>query len=114
MNRYLTAYCLSMVFLFFSCEAPHENPLDPENPEYPYGTIQGKVETAAYPYNAISNTYVIWDPTNTLTYTDSSGVFTFVGIKPQDGWLHFQKKVILLILLKSLGKIRIIKKLIKN
>ena len=74
-----------------SCNAPHNNPLDPVNPGYPYVILEGSVQTYSLPYAGIPGASVYWLPSNTLVNTDNNGNFKITNIQPVNGKLIFTK-----------------------
>jgi hypothetical protein len=80
-----------MVFLN-SCEAPRENPLDPNSNDNLLGTIDGTVQTFSLPYTPIKNVEVFWKPGNILVYSDTGGNFIIPNVKTENGTLIFRKE----------------------
>ena len=81
----------SVILLLNSCNAPRENPLDPDSADNHLGTIEGMVETFSLPYTPIENVEIIWKPGNMLVYSDKYGNFSFTNVKTEDGPLIFRK-----------------------
>lgn len=77
---------------FFSCEAPRENPLDPENPDNNFSTISGVVRTVKVPNQPIEGVQVFWEKEKILVQTDADGTFRIEGISPESGMLFFEKE----------------------
>lgn len=75
-----------------SCNAPRNNPLDPETGYTATSVIEGTVQTFSLPYTAIENVSVYWEPGNTLIKTGSSGTFKITNINSVDGNLVFSKE----------------------
>ncbi len=89
----IIAFVLVSGMLFLnSCEAPRENPLDPNSPDNQLGTIDGNVQTFSLPYTPIKNVEVIWKPGERLVYSDTSGNFIIPNIKTENGSLIFRKE----------------------
>jgi hypothetical protein len=90
---------LSLIAIFsFSCNAPRDNPLDPNGPKADLvqikpdlGQITGTVQTISAPLTGISDVSVFWLPGNIVVSTDASGNFTINNIEPIPGFLIFQK-----------------------
>ena len=78
--------------LFISCNAPRNNPFDPENPDYAFAAITGTVQTFSLPYTGIAGVSVFWNSSNALILTDAKGNFKIDNILPIDGKLIFQKE----------------------
>lgn len=74
-----------------SCNAPHENPLDPENPSNKLYSIEGVLLTGELTPKAISNALINWKPDNLLTLTAQNGYFKINCPRQSDGWLYFEK-----------------------
>ena len=82
----------SGIILFNSCDAPRENPLDPNSSDNLLGTISGTVQTFSLPYTPIKDVEVLWKPGNILVYTDASGNFTIPNVKRENGSLIIRKE----------------------
>lgn len=87
-NSTLILLCL-FATLIGSCEAPRTNPLDPQNPNYNFGKLSGRVQTISLPAEVIPQTTIDWQSGSELTYTDLQGKFELLLAEPQDGWLSF-------------------------
>ncbi len=87
----LKLFMLSSFTIFISCNAPRNNPLDPNNPNYSYVTLQGNALSFSPPFTGISNVSVYWSPSNLTVNTDLNGNFKFENILPVNGNLIFQK-----------------------
>ena len=87
----LKLFMVSSLLFFISCNAPRNNPLDPNNPGYSYVTLQGSAQTNSPPFTGISNVSVYWSSANISVNTDPNGKFKFSNIMPVDGKLIFQK-----------------------
>ncbi|MFH1197395.1 MAG: hypothetical protein V1720_16975 [bacterium] len=74
--------------LAISCNAPHNNPVDPENPNYNIVLLEGVVRSNQ-PSEPIPNIRVVWQNQSLTVYTDSTGYFKFDNIKNNDGWIYF-------------------------
>ncbi|MFZ0452973.1 MAG: hypothetical protein WCE54_08120 [Ignavibacteriaceae bacterium] len=83
----------------FSCNAPRDNPLDPNGPKADLVQIKpnlvqfdGTVQTISAPLTGIPGVSVFWIPGDAVVKSDVSGNFTINNIKPGDnGLLIFQK-----------------------
>ncbi len=90
---------LSYLVLFsFSCNAPRDNPLDPNGPKSDLvqikpvlAQIDGTVQTISAPLVGIADVSVFWIPGKVVVKTDASGNFIISNIKPENGLLIFQK-----------------------
>lgn len=74
---------------FFSCDAPHSNPLDPLNPDFAYGVIDGFLLTQNR--TPIESAKVIWKNQNIISSTDTNGYYVVADILRNDGWVLFEK-----------------------
>jgi len=82
----------------FSCNAPRDNPLDPNGPKSDLVQIKpnlvqitGTVQTISAPLTGISDVSVYWHPGEVVVQTDASGNFAIKNIKPINGLLIFMK-----------------------
>lgn len=79
------------IWLLISCNAPRNNPLDPQNPNSPYSTLEGQIQTFSVPRQSLVGVQVHWKNENVQVVSDGSGKFTIREILPQDGWVVFSK-----------------------
>lgn len=88
----LISACFSFVIaiLLSSCEAPRNNPLDPQNAENNLASIEGSVKAIGFPNLPIKEVEVIWKNNLTTVRTDNNGDYTFVNLEKVDGWLIFR------------------------
>jgi hypothetical protein len=84
----LIIYC-SLAALLISCDAPRKNPLDPKNPDYKYGRINGSVQTISLPSAPVAHTTISWFSGSEITLSDPLGKFELLLPDPSDGWLCF-------------------------
>ncbi len=77
--------------LFIQCNAPRENPFDPENPDNDLGEITGTVKTLSVPPAPLDNASVYWATDNVLVKTNKFGKFNICNILPRQGNLVFTK-----------------------
>ncbi len=87
----LKLFMVSSLIIFISCNAPRNNPLDPNNPNYSYVTLQGSALTFSPPFTGIPDITVYWSPSNLSMSTDLNGNFKFNRTLPVNGKLIFQK-----------------------
>ena len=94
MIRILLKYYIlfSLFILFISCDAPRNNPLDPENPDNKIATIDGFIKTVTVPQTPIENVQVICINEGLVTKTNSDGYFSFSNIDRKDGWIIVEKE----------------------
>ncbi len=82
---------ISLLFLF-SCDAPHDNPLDPENGTSKMATISGKIYTISLPRASIGNGEVIWLNEKISVYSNEDGSYSLELSELRDGWLKCKKE----------------------
>ncbi len=90
-NFILKMLAVFVMMSLISCNAPRNNPLDPENPNYPFASISGKVLTFSLPYTGIPGVSVYWSNANLIVKTDTTGNFVINNILPVNGQLIFTK-----------------------
>ena len=83
-------WCFAVFFLLavIACEAPHKNPLDPENPSSPYVAVEGVLED--FGRQPVPNAEVRWKPSGNFTRTGSNGFFSLFPLLPEAGVLSFE------------------------
>ncbi|MFC2084471.1 hypothetical protein ACFLS9_05395 [Bacteroidota bacterium] len=86
---------LYIIFPFFvlspSCDAPHTNPLDPQNTDGNLAVIEGSVKSENIPRLPIPGVEIFWSNSNILDYSDANGQFKIKNLIPKDGWLLLRK-----------------------
>lgn len=82
---------LLFIFIYSGCKAPRNNPLDPLNPDYNFGTIEGVVQSIGIPSVGISDVKVIWQNANLIAETDITGRYRLTNIPINNGNLVFSK-----------------------
>lgn len=82
-----------IVILFFSnsCDAPRNNPLDPENGDKNIGVIEGLIQSVSLPRKPIEGASIFWSDKNIFAETNQSGIFKIENVIPNDDWLIFDK-----------------------
>jgi len=78
--------------MYLVCDAPRNNPFDPQNPSYPFAVLSGRVLTLSVPHEPIPKVSIAWRAGSLFTQTDEKGHFTFQNIKPENGWLFTNKE----------------------
>ena len=90
--RHFLFILISFTFIvFYQCNAPRNNPLDPGNPDTRYIFLSGDIKTLSLPSEPIPGVTVLWRPENKTVETDGNGHFTFTGLLPQPGRLLVSK-----------------------
>ncbi len=84
-----STFLVLLLTLLYSCEAPRDNPMDPQNPNYNYGRISGTIKTISLPVETIPQTIVKWQGGSELTISNEQGEFEFLLSNPKNGWLNF-------------------------
>jgi hypothetical protein len=74
-----------------ACNAPRDNPFDPQNPRSPYVALEGHVQTQSLPRTALTGAAMFWKNGNRLLQTDAQGYFRFENLMPENDWLHIEK-----------------------
>ncbi len=87
--RFYFLIALLSVFVVVSCNAPHENPVDPNNPQNKLSIISGVIKTEGYPFTPIENVDVFWKNDNKYIRTNRDGKYRIPNIIKKDGWLKF-------------------------
>ncbi len=82
-------FCL--LFSFYNCETPRNNPLDPNNSNHKLATISGQVLTYRVPHIAVSEVNLFWKLEGRSQWSDSDGNFEINRIQKVDGWLTIEK-----------------------
>lgn len=75
---------------FLRCDAPRDNPLDPENPRNPFGVIVGVVEEETT-QRPLEDALVYWSGDGKTAFTDSLGRFVIDRVAPRTGELIVEK-----------------------
>ena len=75
--------------MLFSCNAPRENPVDPNNDGNNLSNLSGVVKSKGYPFTPIENVDVFWENDNILVKTDSKGKYDIKSVIKKNGWLKF-------------------------
>ncbi|NWF48960.1 MAG: hypothetical protein HXY49_00270 [Ignavibacteriaceae bacterium] len=76
--------------IFLSCNAPHNNPFDAENPNSQLASIEGTVLRIGFPNEPLAGIRITWLNDNRVVTSGSSGEFAIKNIKIKDGWLVFE------------------------
>ena len=90
-NCFIIIIPLSVILSFVSCNAPHDNSLDPENPDNALYSIEGTVITSGVISNPIKNVQVYWSVDKVYVSTDDNGYFKIGCKELKEGWLYFNK-----------------------
>ena len=80
-----------LIAALFSCEAPHTNPLDPDNPENDFSAIKGIVLTETIPREPIQGVDVAWPNDHIVVQTNENGEFSLNKLSRKNGILIFSK-----------------------
>jgi hypothetical protein len=83
---------LIIIGLITCCDAPRNNPLDPENPNYIAYEISGTVQTLSLPHQPVQGAEIYWANNSSLIKTDDAGFFTVHDTDNKDGWLFMTKE----------------------
>lgn len=82
----------SSFLLLIGCEAPRNNPLDPQSGNAANAVLEGTVQTFSLPYTSIEDVSAYWEPGNVLMKTDNAGKFLINNISPANGYLILSKE----------------------
>ncbi len=74
-----------------SCDAPHLNPFDPENPDNNFGSVEGTVYLSGETKLPIANAIVTFSNQNVYALSDSTGKFKLENLELSEGWLFVEK-----------------------
>ncbi len=89
--KYFRGLIISILSIFvFSCEAPRLNPLDPQNPNYNIGQIDGYLFSR--PQDALPGAKVTLKWQNISVQTDAQGYYKFENVEIVDGIVLFEKE----------------------
>lgn len=80
-----------LLVLFTGCNAPKNNPLDPENPDNRIYTITGTVKGKGLPLPPIEGVRVTWENSGKFVLTDEKGEFSITELSAKDGIISFNK-----------------------
>ena len=91
-TKYFKIFLSLIVFslAIFSCDAPRDNPLDPNNTENNISTINGIVKTHGFPFTPIYNVNVHWENGNAVVQTNQFGEYNIPSVIKKNGWLKFK------------------------
>lgn len=94
-QKIFLTYVIIVTIIFFyisGCDAPHNNPLDPDNPDNKLFLIEGKIETASKTPNPIQEAVLFWKNENLFTKTDEKGNYKIQTKNLDNGWLRIEKQ----------------------
>lgn len=92
MTRFLLyIFVVTASINLINCNAPHNNPLDPENPINNYAVIEGFVFSDGKSPVPLVNSSVFWKNENLSVFTNTDGYFNIKNVLLKDGWLYFDK-----------------------
>ena len=93
---YLKIFSIAIVcsvIVTISCDAPRENPVDPNNDDNKLSKINGVVKAQGYPFVPIKSVNVYWENDNILVLTDENGKYSISSVIRNNGWLKFQSNL---------------------
>lgn len=85
---FINVILLSFIFIN-SCDAPRDNPVDPNNSNNLLSSISGSVKTKGFPFSPIQGVNVSWKNDNILVQTNEYGIFKLPKLLQKNGWLKF-------------------------
>ncbi|MCB0745189.1 MAG: hypothetical protein KDC67_14875, partial [Ignavibacteriae bacterium] len=80
------------IILINSCNAPRNNPLDPNSTLSKISTLEGTIKTISVPQLPIENAKIFWQNEGIISSTDGNGFFRIENIEPKDGWIFIEKE----------------------
>jgi hypothetical protein len=89
MIKYI-AVLIILSLVSVSCEAPRDNPVDPDSDNF--AVIEGSVQSFSLPYTPLKDVSVYWAPSRTLVKTDIDGKFRIGNATSNNDYLVFQKE----------------------
>ena len=84
-------FVAAFLFLAVSCNAPRNNPLDPNNSENKLFTISGTIYNSTAPPQSLADVTLFWKNENIFTRTNTSGSFALQISLQKNGWLLIEK-----------------------
>lgn len=92
LRKKLNIFFAVIIFLLFTfaCNAPRENPVDPNNSDYKLSSINGVVKAHGYPFKPIKNVDVLWENDNMIVATNNNGEYEFLNVYRNNGWVKFK------------------------
>lgn len=81
---------LALSLVSVMCNAPRNNPLDPQNKDYEFGSIHGLIQTYRVPHQPIPQVEVFWEKADRFTHSDDQGLFVFNEVDAENGWMYFR------------------------
>ncbi|MFZ1292486.1 MAG: carboxypeptidase-like regulatory domain-containing protein [Melioribacteraceae bacterium] len=91
MQKYSLIYISILLIFIANCNAPHNNPLDPENSENKISVIDGYIKTVKIPQIPIEDVSIFWVNEGIITNSNESGYFKIENLERNDGWLVVEK-----------------------
>jgi len=91
MKKKLLHLLLLLALLVVSCDAPRNNPLDPENPANKIISIEGNILTDTKSPEPVSGVSIYWMNERISGLSDENGYFKVKCSGQNDGWLYFRK-----------------------
>jgi hypothetical protein len=79
------------MLLCSACNAPRNNPFDPQNPRSPYVVLEGHVRAQSLPRAALDGVTMFWKNDSRFVQTDAQGHFRFENLLPENDWLFIEK-----------------------
>lgn len=89
-TQYIGILILAAVFGLASCDAPRDNPLDPENPNAVLGVLEGQVKSQSVPRIVLADVVILKNGT-VVGRSSASGTFRIENLRVDDGWVYFEK-----------------------
>lgn len=81
---------LLLLIITNGCNAPRNNPVDPNNPKSTSAFLSGVVQTISVPRTNLSDVVILYNGI-AVAKTNSEGYFETYNIEQKDCWITFQK-----------------------
>ncbi len=92
MRDLLKTTILLLILYCAGCKAPHNNPLDANNPHRELGELEGKIWTLSLPHKPVPEVKIEFAGSQQMCRSNEDGRFLFHNVVRSDGWLFIEKK----------------------
>jgi len=83
---------LSIIIIISGCNAPRENPLDPNNPNSKVSSIEGYIKTESVPRTPLSSVVISNQKGSIVAETNNAGYFEITSLEQDVAYLIFNKE----------------------
>ena len=91
LTKKLIPVTLILLAAVIACNAPRTNPLDPDNENNVYVSVEGTVLTESFPRSPVEGAEIFWKGADRQFITGADGMFRFEEIIREDGWLYINR-----------------------